>query len=141
MSNIKKLSTVFAGVLVCSAVMPLCGETWYLSKNSSGKGKGWQGDDAGGYWSDSAGNPGSGQLVSSDTYWHKDGLLLRGQNDFAGGDLYVGDINDPNYNTRLCMDGHVRNDGNKLMLSVGYAYKNPASQSSGVYNKIGRAHV
>ena len=116
------------------AVTPLFAEIWHLSKNSSGKGKGWQGDDAGGYWSDSAGNPGSGQLVSSDTYWHKDGLQLRAQNDFAGGDLYVGDTNAPNYTTRLCMDGHVQNDGNKLMLSVGYAYKNPATQSSGVYN-------
>ena len=122
------------GVLLVFAANASFAETWYLSKNSSGKGKGWQGDDAGGYWSDSAGNPGSGQLVSSDTYWHKDGLQLRGQNDFAGGDLYVGDINDPNYNTRLCMDGHVQNDGNKLMLSVGYAYKNPATQASGVYN-------
>ena len=122
------------GVLLVFAANASFAETWYLSKSSSCTGKGWQGDDAGGYWSDSAGNPGSGQLVSSDTYWHKDGLQLRGQNDFAGGDLYVGDINDPNYNTRLCMDGHVQNDGNKLMLSVGYAYKNPATQASGVYN-------
>ena len=122
------------GVLLVFAANASFAETWYLSKSSSGKGKGWQGDDAGGYWSDSAGNPGSGQLVSSDTYWHKDGLQLRAQNDFAGGDLYVGDINDPNYNTRLSMDGHVKNDGNKLMLSVGYAYKNPATQGSGVYN-------
>ena len=35
------------GVLLVFAANASFAETWYLSKNSSGKGKGWQGDDAG----------------------------------------------------------------------------------------------
>ena len=104
-------------------------ETWYLSKNSSTKDKGWSGDDAGGFWKDSANNPGSGSLNPKDTYWHKDGLLLRGRYNFEGGDLYIGDTNAPNYTTRLCMDAGVSNDGDKLVLAVGYAYKNGSSTS------------
>ena len=104
-------------------------ETWYLSKNSSNKAKGWSGDDAGEFWKNSANNPGSGSLNSGDTYWHKDGLMLRGRYDFEGGDLYIGDTNAPNYTTRLCMDAGVSNDGDKLVLAVGYAYKNGSSTS------------
>ena len=88
MSNIKKLSTVFAGVLVCSAVMPLNGETWYLTSSQTDS-KAWSGDTAGQYWTNSKGEKGGGALKTDDTYYVINGKTL-GASSVFGGDSLMG---------------------------------------------------
>lgn len=105
-------------------------ETWYLTKSSGSAGKGWSGDDAGTYWTDSQGNKGSGALVPTDTYWHKDGKALRAKGAFGGGNLWIGDLDSPDYDTALRMDGHVSNNNGFLKLAVGYASKSANSDSA-----------
>lgn len=122
--------TVVATIAAVLFAAVACAETWHLTSNSGGKGKGWSGDDAGPYWTDSQGNKGSGALIPTDTYWNKDGKSLRAQNAFGGGDLWIGDLDNPNYDTALLMDGHVKNDNGFLKLAVGSASKNQNSTST-----------
>ena len=125
-----KITKIAVALLVALAATVAHAETWYLFKSSSGKGKGWSGDDAGPYWKNAEGVVASGALNSTDTYWNKDGCQLRAVNAFAGGDLWIGDLENPNYSTRLAMDGNVYNPNGFLKLAVGYTYHTTASAST-----------
>ena len=56
--------------------------------------------------------------------------MLRGDGNFEGGDLWIGDLENPNYATRLSMDGNISHPNGNLYLASGYAYKNTGSTST-----------
>lgn len=120
------------GVLLVFAANASFAETWYL-KESVSETVAWNKSTSGKYWKNSKGEDGSGELISTDTYYLKDGKTLRGNQGFGGGSLWIGDPEAESYNiNKLNMSGNVFCDNGSLNLVAGYASK--ANDSSSKYN-------
>ena len=109
-------------------------ETWYLNTTQDeGTNKAWNQSDSGKYWTNSKDEKGNGKLVSTDTYYLKNGITLRGSGQFAGGNLWIGDPDATDYKiNKLQMYGTISCPNGSLNLVAGYARK--SQNSSSTYN-------